>query len=130
MNKISKIHENFADLLKKQEVLTHPENYLGPNWEEVINFWLYFDTLSVNQLKVVGKSYWDLSDEEWSIAYNKARIAAESTTEYAYDAGSAAFYGVSYAQSAARDATLELISLEKLLEQEHQLVFFPLFLNL
>jgi hypothetical protein len=127
--KISKTHENFADLLKKQEVLTHPENYLGPNWEEVINFWLYLDTLSYEQLRVAGNRYLALSFEEWIVARKNARDIAEDVTNYTDDATAAVYSSVSYAKSPAEYATLELIGLDKLLEQGHQPVFFPMFLN-
>jgi hypothetical protein len=135
MSNASKTHQKFARFLhhdydiSKQDVLNYPQNYLGSNWEAVINFWLYLDTLSVNQLRVVNKHLLSLIDKERVITYSKVRIAAESTTEYAYDAGSAAFYGVSYENFATEYATLELIGLDKLLEQGHQPVFFPLFLN-
>jgi hypothetical protein len=58
--KISKTHLKFANILNSTEVLTHPENFLGPNWEEVINFWLYLDTLTEDQLNVVYRHYYNL----------------------------------------------------------------------
>jgi hypothetical protein len=127
--KISKAHQRLADRINRQEVLTHPENYLGPNWEEVINFWLYLDTLSENQLLVVNKRYWDLSYEERNVDWDKALVAAGATAIYIYSAGSSAYCSVSYVNNAALCATYELIGLDKLLENGQQPVFFPLFLN-
>jgi hypothetical protein len=134
--KISKTHRNFANRLRsrynitKQDVLDHPEKYLGPNWEEVINFWLYLDTLNKKQLKVVEERYSALSCTERCIARDKALVAAGATAKYAVYAANAAFDIGSYAQPAAAFATYELIGLDKLLEQDYQPVFFPLFLNL
>jgi predicted double-glycine peptidase len=129
MNKISKAHRTFAIIIK-QDVLTHPENYLGPNWEEVINFWLYLDNLSYDQLRVVYDRYLTLSDEEWNRASVKTFDAAEATTRYYLSAKSSAHKSVSYANYAACRATEELIGLDKLLEQGHQPVFFPMFLDI
>jgi hypothetical protein len=127
--KISKTHRNFAIRLNSQEVLTHPENYLGLNWEAVIDFWLYLDTLSKEQFEIVRDRYWDLSYEERSIAKDKAWEAAADATDFADDASYSAFDSVFCAKPAAEYATKELIGLDKLLEQGHQPVFFPMFLN-
>jgi hypothetical protein len=127
--KISKTHKNFARRLKNQEVLTHPEKYLGPNWEAVINFWLYLDTLNKKQLKVVNKRYWDLSQEERDISWDKVFKVIRVTTNYAFHARSSACGSVFCASSAAANATDELIGLEKLLDQGYQLQSFPLFLQ-
>jgi hypothetical protein len=133
--KISKTHQRFADYLHDlhdvldQYVLEHPGDYLGPNWEEVINFWLYLDTLSENQLLVVNKRYWDLSYEERNVAYGRVSNVARDTTkdaEYAEYAGDSAYHTTILATA---HATYELIGLQKLLEQGHQPVFFPMFLN-
>jgi hypothetical protein len=126
--KISKAHRTFAIIIK-HDVLIHPENYLGPNWEDVINFWLYLDTLTEEQLKTVRKRNGSLSEKQNDIAYDRARVAATATIRYAYDASDSAFDSVSYAKPAAKYATLELIGLDKLLELGLNPVFFPLFLN-
>jgi hypothetical protein len=128
--KISRTHKEFAKRLNKQDVLNHPEIYLGPNWAAVIDFWLYLDTLTIEQLMVVYERYYALSIEELNIAYNKACRAARVTTKYCGLAGPSSYCIVVHrARSAACRATEELIGLDKLLEQDHQLVFFPLFLN-
>jgi hypothetical protein len=56
--KYSESHKQFASQLNRyhninqQDVLDHPENYLGPNYKEVLNFWLYWDSLSEEQMVV------------------------------------------------------------------------------
>jgi hypothetical protein len=133
--KISKTHQEFAYTLQgqygipKQDVRYDPENYLGPNWGKVINFWLYLDTLTEDQLRVAQKRYFALSNEERSISYNKAWVAAGNATRYSYNASHAAYSSVSYANGVTKGAIYELIGLDKLLEQGHELVFFPMFLN-
>jgi hypothetical protein len=57
----SERHKRFASQLNRyhninqQDVLDHPENYLGPNYKEVLNYWFYRDSLSSEQIDV----YWD-----------------------------------------------------------------------
>jgi hypothetical protein len=136
--KISKAHKEFSNCLQlrygipKQDALNFPEKYLVLNWEAVINFWLYLDTLSYNQLKVVDERYWGLSQEERIISRNKAFNSTLTYELPTFVAGSSAFYTVSsdpyITKTAARCSTYELIGLQKLLEQGHQPVFFPMFL--
>jgi hypothetical protein len=132
----SKIHRSFANSLycyygiPKRDVLNHPEKYLGPNWEAVIDFWAHMDTLTQEQLLVVRDRYLALGEEGRHIAGNKVLYATNPGIKYAYPASVAAYSSVSFAQFVAYWSTCELIGLEKLLERGHQLVFFPLFLNL
>jgi hypothetical protein len=134
--KISKIHHEFARLIHynygntKQDVLDHTEKYLGPNWEAVINFWLYLDTLSREQIEVVRGRYYALSIKERDIAFNKAVIGTRATIKYAGAAGDATYYYSHFTYCTAVEATYELLGLEKLLEQDYKPVFFPLFLDL
>jgi hypothetical protein len=57
----SKRHKRFASDLKnyhninEQDVLKHPENYLGPNYKELLNYWFYWDSLSDVQTHVYFK---------------------------------------------------------------------------
>jgi hypothetical protein len=138
--KISKIHQEFSAQLQflynvpKQDVLTHPENFLGPNWEVVINFWLYIDTLTQGQLLVVKQRFRSLSRNEQIIAQDKAWNSVVDIAEHCGIAGLSAFNVVFWVNNAASNvakyATLELIGLDKLLAEGHQPVFFPMFPNL
>jgi hypothetical protein len=75
----SKTHKWFASNLtcirniNEQDVLDHPENYLGPNYKELLNFWFYRDSLSAKQWNV----YWDRVDS----LNNETRDMAHSTIE-------------------------------------------------
>jgi len=50
MSTISKTHEEFSERLsyKKLRVLSHPQEFLGPNFEAVLNFWLILETNEEN----------------------------------------------------------------------------------
>ena len=121
----SKAHQRFANHLNKPEALTNPENFLGPNYETVLNFWKWIDSLSVEQWKVVADRYRNLDDAAWDAAWVAARDAARDA---AWDAAwVAAWYAAWYA---AGSATYELIGMHLLLEQGKKLIFVPMFDNL
>ncbi len=44
--KISKTQQRLSEQLNNPEVLTNPEPFLGPNWETVIRWWLYEESLT------------------------------------------------------------------------------------
>jgi hypothetical protein len=130
--KISKIHERFSDYLEDPKVLTNPEDYLGPNWEDVINFWLYLDTLSESEISKIGDRYYALDYHVSDAARLAARLAARDSAEEVVGekvknaAWLAAFYisGDVFAY-----ATEELLTHHKLLEQGKTLVALPLCLE-
>jgi hypothetical protein len=77
-------HKRFASTLNSyhniniQDVLEHPENYLGPNYKEVLNLWFYRDSLSGEQWEVYRNRFWSLNFE----TLNKAcSIATELAKE-------------------------------------------------
>jgi hypothetical protein len=117
--KISTTHKRFADRLRGQPALKYPEYFLGPNWKDVLNFWIYLDTLSDDDIRLIDMRYfalWDLNTLR-----NLAWKAAKDTI------------GVYYAEAsiltptyAGTYVTSELIGSHKL----KSLKFLPLFLNL
>jgi hypothetical protein len=60
--KISRSHRRFALCLEDQTALEYPERFLGPNWKDVLNFWIYLDELSVDELYIMYAHYHDLRD--------------------------------------------------------------------
>jgi hypothetical protein len=130
----SKTHKCFADRLYNQRALEHPEDYLGSNWKDVLNFWWYLEGLSGEQRKIVVERYWALGyevrDAARAAAWDVARAAA---WDVAYDVAFwAACYdvgGVKYGCPAGY-ATSELIGSHCLLEQGKPLTFLLLFLDL
>jgi hypothetical protein len=117
--KISKAHQNFADHLDDQTALEYPEYFLGPNWKDVLNFWIYLDTLSVEECKTIFMSYhashdgsqkalsWKAARDTISHLYVDKSVTATCTFAEAY-------------------ATFDLIGSHKL----ETLNFLPLFLKL
>jgi hypothetical protein len=134
MNPISKIHQAFSRRLNNPRVLENPEEFLGPNFEAVLNFWLILDDLSEEQLEVVNKRHFVFFKEnrsEWCKVVDLAIDVSEEVVGlgYAYEASWAA-EDVTKSNAAACLATRELIAMHKILE-DHQkpLTFFPMFLE-
>jgi hypothetical protein len=133
MNTISNSHKRFSERLNNPRVLSNPEEFLGPNFETVLNFWLFLDDLSEEQIEVVNERYDDFYDgnrSEWRKARDLAYYASEGVVgwRYSYVSGRAA-EDVTKSE-AAYWATRELIGMHKILE-DHQkpLTFFDLFLE-
>jgi hypothetical protein len=126
--KISKTHQKFSDYLEDPKALTNPEDYLGPNWEDVINFWLYVDTLSASEKRKMGDRYWDLDYHVLKYASDASWVAAKEVV--GMNVKSAAWMAAYYVTSDVfADATNELIAPHKLLEQDKTLLFLPLCLK-
>ena len=128
--KISKTHKHFSERLSEPRVLTNPEEFLGPNFEAVLNFWLFLDELSEDQWETVDGLYLDFYDNqfsEWNKAADEAwKVSAETIgEEFEYHASYAArdVYG-----NVACYATRELIGMHLILEQNKPLTFLQMFL--
>jgi carbohydrate-binding DOMON domain-containing protein len=124
----SKTHKRFADRLNNQRALERPEDYLGSNWKDVLNFWWFLDGLSEDQWEIVRQRYWALDDDVWDAARDVAAwVAAAAAAAFwaaCYDVG-----GVKYGCPAGY-ATYELIGSHILLEQQKALTNLSLFLDL
>jgi hypothetical protein len=122
----SKTHQNFSNRLNKPEALINPQDFLGPNYETVLNFWKWIDSLTVEQWNVVDDRYRNLDSAAGNAAESAAGYAAWDAAESA--AGYAAWDAARYAAwDAAWYATWELIGMHILLEQGKKLIFVPLF---
>jgi hypothetical protein len=133
MNNISKSHKRFSERLNNPRVLTNPEEFLGPNFEEVLNFWMILDDLSEEQLSVFNERFEVLYTENLSecrrainLAYDASKKAVSEN--YVYRPGWAVYDIIN--SSAAEWATEELIAMYKIFEAQQPLTFFPMFLNL
>jgi hypothetical protein len=128
----SKTHKRFAGHLNNQRALEHPEDYLGSNWKDVLNFWWFLDGLSEDQWEIVRQRYWALDYKVRDAARFAARFAAAWNGADAADAAYSAAFDAAWdvAGEAAAYATYELIGSHILLEQGKSLVFLPLFSNI
>ena len=130
----SKAHQNFSNRLENPEALTSPQDFLGPNYQTVINFWWFMDSLSEDQWKEVARRYDALDTAAWNAARAAAKYAARDT---AYNAARNAAWDAAWdaARVAARDAagyaagyaTSELIGMHTLLNDGKELLFVLFF---
>jgi hypothetical protein len=132
MNPISKTHKRFSERLNNPRVLENPEEFLGENFEAVLNFWLSLEELSEEQIKVVKERYDAFHNDNYSEWDEARELANDASIEvvawgYVYYAGCAA-YDVTNSEAAGY-ATRELIAMHLILEQKQPLTFFPMFLE-
>jgi hypothetical protein len=122
--KISKTHQHLSNYLKNPEVLTNPEPFLGPNWETVLRWWLYEESLTDGQKRELRRRYKAIDNytriRAWELAHD---AAVEVIGEDNWDA---VWYVVSYPEV----LTCELIAMHLLFERGHSLTFVPLIKDL
>jgi len=136
----SKSHHNFNHHFEgNYDVLNQPENFLGPNYEAVLNFWFWIDKLTDQQIYKLDSCHYSSDDYVRQNAWNFSRAAAETTVgknnRIATYASTEIIPIKRYeyhdspngAMLCARLAAYELISMHILLEQGHKLFFVPLF---
>jgi hypothetical protein len=126
---------NYSESDSPQEVLTNPEKYLGPNYQEVLRFWDYLDTVSRLHWKYVRKLY-KIFTSNHSLIYKLSGIAecaAEETIGKAFataanrsplPVGRASYVGPA---AAASHATMELIGKSSLLMKGESIKVAALF---
>jgi hypothetical protein len=135
---ISKAHQKFSTKLQNPEALTNPQDFLGPNYETVLNFWWTMDSLTETQWNEVARRYDALDSAAVSAAGSAAGSAAVSAAVSAagyaagyaaYDAAWSAAYDAAWsaARAAAGYATYELMGMHTLLNDGKTLLFVPLF---
>jgi hypothetical protein len=136
----SKSHQYFNNHLGGEyPVLSQPENFLGPNYEAVLNFWSWIDTLTDQQMDKLGRCYhssdeyvrqnaWNISREFATTAVGHSnRVATFVSTEITPIARYQYRDSHNGAMRCAKLAAYELISMHILLEQGHKLFFVPMF---
>jgi hypothetical protein len=123
----SKSHQTFIERLPVRAP-AEPQELLGPNYEAVLNFWWYLDTISEEQQDVFVDRYRAIDARNRDRLIEVIGATANTITTYADAACNCAridWYGVK--RFAAAYATWELICMHTLLEQDKELVFVPMF---
>ena len=114
------------------EAIDDPLSYLGPNWETILNFWTYIDSLTIEKWKTVGGRY-NASlnyDKEIIIAgYCKNHRPCEDIQYCTWYLTSKLGTG-SHSNCVAIFVSYELFAMHDLLNDGHELYFIPLFSDL
>jgi hypothetical protein len=113
----SKIHKLFSNYLKQPDALKNPEKYLGPNYKDVLNFWIYLDTLSKQEREEITDRFLALGDNVRIFAENASFCATKEVVGWRFR--EAAWWAARGATGrwVFGYATYELIAHHKLLEQ-------------
>ena len=122
----SKTHTTFSEKLDDFEVFFDPEKFLGPNWETVLHFWKWIDTLSSQQWNEVSLRF---SNLDHNTQYLSWRASLEATDKVIGDDNRVCAFRATHKHysAAASYATFELISMHLLFEESKTLAFVPLF---
>ena len=120
--------------MANDDILSRPEDFLGPNYQTVLNFWMFLDSLSEEQWKEVMKRDVDM---EVYMVEDASETATDSVRKMFPDFfnGENTHFTLFYnsnigAPDTTWDATCELIAMNSLLEEGKSLTFVPLFSNL
>jgi hypothetical protein len=118
--KISNTHQSLSKELNNPEVLTNPEPFLGPNWETVLRWWLYYESLTDEQKDELFRRWVAIDHDARIRAWNLARNAAIEVI--GEDNRWVARWVSGY--------SAELIAMHLLFERGHSLTFVPLIKDL
>ena len=111
---------NYVHNINEQNVLDHPENYLGPNYKEVLNFWFYWESLSDEQKSVYWERWWTLDHETWKKARKTAVELAKEVIDPRFVRKFCGSFGVEP----------ELIAAHLYIERNIPFTFLPLIFDL
>ncbi len=106
-----------SNLVRNPDVLANPERHFGPNYKALINFWIYWDSLSWEQLDVHFEKRGKLHGSTRGDAERLCREAAKSIVS-----GDVWLF--------LNDCESEIVASHILLESGIPLTFLPLTQNL
>jgi hypothetical protein len=122
--KISNTHQALSKELNNPEVLTNPEPFLGPNWETVLRWWLYYESLTVEHRNELDFRYEDIGYVTRIRVWDLAEDAVIEVI--GWDNWRAVCDVAPYPEL----ITYELISMHLLFERGHSLTYVPLIKDL
>jgi hypothetical protein len=93
---------------------------LGPNWQTVLNFWLFLDNLSAEQIIAVGS-------RNHKMRYAKRRIVDGLTIKSVHKVVSESVKREIPLYAVQLFATYEIIAAQEILDEAGELTFLPMF---
>jgi hypothetical protein len=136
----SKIHAHVAeyDAIDRDEILNEPQNYFGPNYQTVLNFWWFVESLQEEHLEKITELY----DKEFEISNFDGEIRLLNIAEQRIDQdflssaiGDCICEEIPHSDYSIRQsshgaifhATCELIAMDIIFERGEALVYVPMF---
>jgi hypothetical protein len=120
----SKIHQTLRENYLTEEINDYPEQYLGPNYETVLNYWLYLESLP----EITKINYIENSATK-PYGFNSF-IVKEATLLTPYQAQ--AWYATQISLNSGEWygwATVELICMHRILDEGESLFYLPKIFN-
>jgi hypothetical protein len=127
----SKTHQHLAQRAGTPDVYNNPEKHLGPNYEAVLNFWWYLESLTAEQLLELEEKYVLNYDQynrrydalvdyvEGILGYSRRSIATYASRSHVDDI-------IGRFPNIPAPVTLELIALQTILDKGEELIFIPM----
>ena len=126
----SKAHQRFSTIVRRAAALSAPQDFLGPNYKTLLDFWWFIESLTVDKLEAVSDRYFEIELLTRESAYHRAADAANIITRYSGDAASCTHNYGKFRSAISFDVTYELITMHIILDKGESLMFIPLFDNL
>jgi hypothetical protein len=130
----SKIHQAVSKKLNTPEVLIDPEKFLGENFQIVLEFWKFIDTLLPKDFERISSRYNELHEREGDLARKLDFCLEGINTPVRIACFDSAYNNYMYSTSTYRAvafsivyATHELINYYNSDNSDKQLYFLPLF---
>jgi hypothetical protein len=123
----SKAHQRFSTIIRHSAALSAPQDFLGPNYKTLLDFWWFIESLTVDKLEAVSDRYFEIDFLAKESAYHRASDAANIITEYTSDAASCTHNYGKFRSAMGFDVTYELIAMHIILDKGESLMFIPLF---
>jgi hypothetical protein len=84
MNYNSKRHEQVCRMIGNPEVLSQPEKYFGPNYKILLNFWLYWQSLTVIQKDTYFRKHFPADSFERIKSHSREITDVMNITNYGF----------------------------------------------
>jgi|688.fasta_scaffold64537_5 hypothetical protein len=115
MSYISQKHRQISIWLNDVGVLTNPEDYFGPNYKTLLNYWIYYESTLEEQRNEYWKKIWDLDGATWERHLNLGFTLALQVCELL--------------ANNMNSIEREICAAHLILEQGENLVFLPLLVD-
>lgn len=123
---ISPSHAYFANRMSNPRILTNPEEFLGANWQTVLNFWHFIDKIDIYQWEILLDKRLRLLE---SLPYEGKQYANLSYNNHKFFNN---LYGDNTrfppgVRCSVRDAAFEIYAADEILQHGRTIKILPLF---
>lgn len=128
--KISTAHHNLRELLHAEDVLIQPEKYLGPNFLAVLNFWIFVEKLTIEQLTPLQQYNYLNRHLHGQLSVLRNPVVQTAGENGTFSSDAIWYVAPKTIKFIAAYATWEILAAEKLIENNYIFTYLPVFQNL